>query len=55
MSTKHKSRKDKLPCVIFFFCFSVILALRLPRLGKRELIFVLVWFCLFPLSLYKLV
>ena len=27
-----------LPCVILFFCFSVLLALRLPRLGKRELI-----------------
>ena len=48
-----------LPCIILFFCFSVLLALRLPRLGKRELIlvlfvcfffrFVLVWFCRFPL------
>ena len=27
------------PCVILFLCFSVHLALRLPRLGKRELIF----------------
>ena len=27
-----------LPCVILFLCFSVILALQLPRLGKRELI-----------------
>ena len=27
------------PCVILFLCFSVLLALRLPRLGKRELIF----------------
>ena len=27
-----------LPCVILFFCFSVLLALRLPFLGKRELI-----------------
>ena len=44
----------------FFLCFSVLLALRLPRLGKRELIVVffltfvllaLVWFCLFPLPL----
>ena len=26
-------------CVILFLCFSVLLALRLPRLGKRELIF----------------
>ena len=25
-------------CVISFLCFSVLLALRLPRLGKRELI-----------------
>ena len=34
-----------LPCAIFFLCFSVLLALRLPRLGKRELILVLsfVW------------
>ena len=28
-------------CVILFLCFSVLLALRLPRLGKRELILVL--------------
>ena len=34
-----------LPCVILFFCFSVILALRLPRLGKRELILVLSYVC----------
>ena len=48
-----------LPCVILFLCFSVLLALRLPRLGKRELILVLFirlfdlyfWFCLFPLPL----
>ena len=26
-----------LPCVILFLCFSVLLALLLPRLGKREL------------------
>ena len=26
-----------LPCVILFLCFSVLLALRLPRNGKREL------------------
>ena len=25
-----------LPCVILFLCFSVLLALRLPRLGSRE-------------------
>ena len=28
-------------CVILFLCFSVLLALRLPRLGKRKLILVL--------------
>ena len=55
-----------LPCVILFLCFSYLLALRLPRLGKRELILVLFvrlfdlclfwfwlwWFCRFPLPLY---
>ena len=30
-----------LPCVILFLCFTVLLALRLPRLGKRELVLVL--------------
>ena len=30
-----------LPCVILFLCFSVLLTLRLPHLGKRELILVL--------------
>ena len=30
-----------LSCVISFLCFSVLLALRLPHLGKRELILVL--------------
>ena len=29
------------PCVILFLYFSVLLVLRLPRLGKRELILVL--------------
>ena len=29
------------PCVILYLCFSVLLVLRLPRLGKRELILVL--------------
>ena len=33
-----------LPCVILYLCFSVLLALRLPRLGKRELILVLFMF-----------
>ena len=48
-----------LPCVILFLCFSVLLALRLPRFGKRANLtafctfvqFVLVWYCLFPLPL----
>ena len=43
-----------LPCAILFLCFSVLLALRLPRLGKRELILVLfvrlIELCLFDLS-----
>ena len=30
-----------LPCAILFLCFSVLLALRLSRLGKRQLILVL--------------
>ena len=34
-----------LPCVILFLCFSVLLVLRLPRLGKRELILVLSYVC----------
>ena len=29
-----------LPCVILFLCFSVLLTLRLPRLGKRGLVLV---------------
>ena len=44
-----------LPCVILFLCFSVLLALRLPRLGEEReranlgafrafVRFVLVWF-----------
>ena len=42
-----------LPCVILFLCFSVLLALRLPRLGKRELILVFVG--LFDLRLFDFV
>ena len=34
------------PCVILFLCFSVLLVLRLPRLGKRELILVFSYVCL---------
>ena len=30
-----------LPCIILFLCFSFLLALGLPHLGKRELILVL--------------
>ena len=43
-----------LPCVALFLCFSVLLALRLPRLGKRELILVL-FGRLFDLCLFGLV
>ena len=42
------------PCVNFFLCFSVLLILRLPRLGKRELILVL-FVRLFDLCLFGLV
>ena len=42
------------PCVILFLCFSVLLVLRLPRLGKRELILVL-FVRLFGLSLFGFV
>ena len=45
------------PCVILFLCFSVLLVLRLPRLGKRELILVLFvrlfGLCLFRLSVFS--
>ena len=43
-----------LPCVILFLCFSVLLALRLPRLGKRKLILVL-FVRLFDLCLFGFV
>ena len=43
-----------LPCVILFLCFSVLLALRLLRLGKRELILVL-FVRLFDLCLFGFV
>ena len=43
-----------LPFVILFLCFSVLLALRLPRLGKRELILEL-FVRLFDLCLFGFV
>ena len=42
------------PCVILLLCFSVLLVLRLPRLGKRELILVL-FVRLFGLYLFRFV
>ena len=42
------------PCVILFLCFSVLLVLRLPRLGKRELTLVL-FVRLFDLCLFRFV
>ena len=42
------------PCVNLFLCFSVLLVLRLPRLGKRELILVL-FVRLFGLCLFRFV
>ena len=42
------------PCVILFLCFSVLLVLQLPRLGKRELILVL-FVHLFDLCLFGFV
>ena len=41
-------------CVILFLCFSALLALRFPRLGKRELILVL-FVRLFDLCLFGFV
>ena len=43
-----------LPCVILFLCFSVLLALRLPHLGKKELILVL-FIHMFELCLFGFV
>ena len=42
------------PCVILFLCFSVLLVLRLPLLGKRELILEL-FVRLFDLCLFGFV
>ena len=43
-----------LPCVILCLCFSVLLALLIPRLGKRELVLVL-FVRLFDLCLFRFV
>ena len=43
-----------LPCVILFLCFSVLLALQLPRLGKRDL-FLVLFVRLFDLRLFGFV
>ena len=40
--------------VCYFLVFSVLLVLRLPRLGERELIFML-FACLFDLRLFSFV
>ena len=42
------------PCVILFLCFSILLVLRLPRLGKRGLILVL-FVRLFGLCMFRFV
>ena len=42
-----------LPCVSLSLCFSVLLALRLPHLGKRELILVLFYCACLILSVYS--
>ena len=42
------------PCIILFLCFSILLVVRLPRLGKRELILVL-FVRLFDLCLFGFV
>ena len=42
------------PWVILFLCFSVLLVLRLPRLGRRELVLVL-FVRLFGLCLFRFV
>ena len=51
---KISNRLYVFPCVILFLCFSVLLVLRLPRLGKRELTLVL-FVRLFGLCLFRFV
>ena len=41
------------PCVILFLCVSVLLVLRLPRLGKRELISYLFWLAVTLLTVVR--
>ena len=43
------------PCVILFLCFSVLLVLRLPRLGKREQLILVLIVRLFGLCLFGFV
>ena len=49
-----RARQNVSSGVILFLCFSVLLVLRLPRLGKRELILVL-FVRLFDLCLFGFV
>ena len=50
----YSRRRFVLPCLILLLFFLVLLALRLPRLGKRELILVL-FVRLFELRLFGFV
>ena len=43
------------PCVILFLCFSVLLVLRLPRLGKKRELILLLFVHLFGLCLFRFV
>ena len=43
------------PCVILFLCFSVLLVLRLPRLGKKRELIVVLFVRLFDLCLFGFV
>ena len=54
MSKLNTIHGSNFPCVILFLCFSVLLLLRLPLLGKRELILVL-FVRLFDLCLFGFV
>ena len=41
-----------LPCDVLFLCFSVLLALRLPRLGRMGDLILVLFVCLFGLCLF---